>query len=242
MTNEITTAAQAQQVTAERADRLTAWWPKTLDAHLATLDDRNAVAAGIKALSVPADPAWLMARVAALLAPYYAGNVPEGVRKIEASDWMASLRDLPAWSIDKACRWWKGVDNPQRAKKPVEGDIRAQAERAFGIVLFGERKVYEFDNPVAKPAEPEPEPLTPEQIEARRICAAGILAGAGFTAGRNAAVRAAPMSRTVEDAMHQQANPVARHWSDTAADDSAEWQQLRASRAANALINQGNGA
>ena len=63
-------------------------------------------------LEIPADRTWMLARVAALLSPYYEKDVPQGVRKMEAEDWAEALQDFPQWAITNAVRWWKGEHNP----------------------------------------------------------------------------------------------------------------------------------
>lgn len=77
-------------------------------------------------LSEPCNPVWCMARVAALLSPYYDKATPQAVREIEAEDWLAELRGYPQWAIERAVRWWKSHDNPRRRQRPIEGDISAR--------------------------------------------------------------------------------------------------------------------
>ena len=115
-----------------------------------------------RALSAPADPAWMMARIAALLSPYYEKDTPQGVRIMEAQDWAVAVKDLPQWAIERAVRWWKGADNPKRSRRPLEGDIVAQAKeemqavRAAKIALSSPVAVT-----VARP-EPQSKPASPE--------------------------------------------------------------------------------
>lgn len=81
----------------------------------------------VASLSAPARPEWVMARTASLLSPYYEKDVPQGVRVMEAEDWADALSDFPQWAIQKAAQWWKSADNPNRRKRPLEGDIAARA-------------------------------------------------------------------------------------------------------------------
>ena len=69
---------------------------------------------------------WISARVAALLSPYYEKDIPQSVREMEAEDWREALREFPQWAIERAVRWWKGEENPDRRKRPMEGDIAAR--------------------------------------------------------------------------------------------------------------------
>lgn len=68
-----------------------------------------------------------MARTASLLSPYYEKDVPQGVRVMEAEGWADALAEFPQWAIQKAAQWWKSADNPDRRKRPLEGDIAARA-------------------------------------------------------------------------------------------------------------------
>jgi len=77
-------------------------------------------------LMVPVEPVWCLARVAALLSPYYEKETPQAVREMEAEDWRDALAEFPRWAIERAVRWWKSADNPDRRKRPLEGDIAAR--------------------------------------------------------------------------------------------------------------------
>lgn len=165
MTTEITTTQpqQAVSIPQERVDmdleRLTHLLPSLRNCS----ESRREAEQMMPALSAPADPAWMMARIAALLSPYYEKDTPQGVRVMEAQDWAAELKGLPQWAIERAVRWWKGGDNPKRAKRPLEGDISArakfemQAVRAARIAMQAPAP-----NPV-RPVRTEP-PVTPEQM------------------------------------------------------------------------------
>jgi hypothetical protein len=110
----------------------------------------------ISALSAPCSPVWCMARVAALLNPYYEKDTPQMVREIEAEDWLEELGTYPQWAIERAVRWWKSSENQDRRKKPLEGDISARCKvemRGIGsIPLLLKRKAapqvqYEYSSP-----------------------------------------------------------------------------------------------
>ena len=77
-------------------------------------------------LMVPVERVWCLARVAALLSPYYEKETPQAVREMEAEDWREALAGFPRWAIERAVRWWKSADNPDRRKRPLEGDIAAR--------------------------------------------------------------------------------------------------------------------
>lgn len=170
-------------ISADRADRMTQWWPRSLTSQVATRTDRDQIEAGIRQLSVPCDPAWLMARVLALLTPYFTSNVPEGVRRIEAEDWRAALDGKPQWAVEKACRWWKSEENPDHRRKPLEGDIVDRVKFEMGIISFGAMKVREYDEGYRqRTMEPERVPPTPEQMEQRRAFAKTVMRNARYDA------------------------------------------------------------
>jgi hypothetical protein len=88
----------------------------------------------VKILQVPAQPAWVMARIAALLSPYYEKDVPQAVRVMEAEDWAEALAEYPQWAIQNAVRWWKSEHNQDRRKRPFEGDIAALCRKEMDAV------------------------------------------------------------------------------------------------------------
>ena len=128
----------------------------------------------IEALKRPANPTWVMARIAALLSPYYEKSVPAGVRDMEAEDWAEALADYPQWAIQKAVRWWKSEGNPDRRKRPLEGDIAARCRKEMDAVFAAEINLRrEADH---KP-EPKRERISPERANE-------ILAEAGYAVKR----------------------------------------------------------
>ena len=177
MTREIQQGQEATAITVEEVARTTEWWPRLLTSLPADQSERNEIAHQAERMRRPADPTWLMARVAALLTPYYTGDVPHGVRVMEAEDWAESLLEYPQWAITNAVRWWKSDENPKRRQKPVEGDIRARVKSEMGVVTVAERAVAKFD--AGKAAFSAPARKTVDKAEAAKIMAA-----AGFTPRR----------------------------------------------------------
>lgn len=100
----------------------------------ADLPAKAEIEATIAALAQPANPSWILARVASLLLPYYEKDTPQAVREMEAEDWLESLADMPQWAVDRSVRWWKGPDNPDRRKRPVEGDIARLAKQLLNNI------------------------------------------------------------------------------------------------------------
>jgi hypothetical protein len=119
-----------------------------------------------------------MARVAALLNPYYDKKTPPMVRQMEAQDWLEALASYPQWAIERAVRWWKSADNPDRRKKPLEGDIAARCKvemRGIGAVpkllsMKAQGRYIEPDRPREKLS-----------AQDRQAISARVLAQANFT-------------------------------------------------------------
>jgi hypothetical protein len=135
----------------------------------------------VAVLSEPCNPAWCMARVAALLNPYYDKDTPQAVRQMEAEDWLEALREYPQWAIERSVRWWKSDENADRRKRPLEGDIAARCKvemRGIGAVpkLLGLKAEGRY-------IEPE-KPREKASHEERRAMATAILAKAGYSVRR----------------------------------------------------------
>jgi hypothetical protein len=122
-----------------------------------------------------------MARVLALLLPYYAPDVPEGIRRIDAEDWRAALGGFPHWAIEKAVRWWKSDENPDRKRKPLDGDIVERVKFDMGVLTFGAMKVREYDTGYAERVSPKEEARpTFEDMERRRLFAQDVMRNLGY--------------------------------------------------------------
>lgn len=130
----------------------------------------------VASLSAPAAPEWAMARIAALLHPYYEKTVPDGIRMMEAEDWADALADLPQWAIQRAVQWWKGPSNPDRRKRPLEGDIAARAKVEMEAVSAAQVRLKAGIQPIQIEEAPKPRVSTDE--------AAKILKDVGFAPKR----------------------------------------------------------
>lgn len=135
-------------------------------------------------LSQSTDHVWLMARIASLLHPYYAGSASKAAVKMMAEDWAVELGDFPQWAVTKAVRWWKSADNPERKRKPLEGDIAARCKTEMGIVRLAEGALRRYDQggrpeaePIDGPEREDPWNLTDEQRAHRRSVAAEVMSG-----------------------------------------------------------------
>lgn len=112
-----------------------------------------------------------MARIAALLSPYYEKDVPQAVRIMEAEDWAEALADYPQWAIQNAVRWWKSEHNPDRRKRPFEGDIAERCRAEMQPVLAAK---FDLGRDVAarhEPVQSIPRPSLPDQAERQAISA-----------------------------------------------------------------------
>lgn len=144
---------------------------------LVTQQDRNDLEAKVAPLAVPAPPAWIAARVASLLSPYYEKDTPQAVREMDAEDWVLSLIEYPRWAIDAAVRWWKGPENDKRHRRPFEGDIAARAKIEMGAVNAAKIKIGAFDAGIRIGGSQGQEraPITEEERARRAAFAASVL-------------------------------------------------------------------
>lgn len=138
--NSLTTAASTE-LTPERIDRGLEWLKRSLPLLNDCPDTRKKAMAAVTALSEPAHPAKVMARVLALLNPYFDKDTPQAIREIEAEDWATALSAYPYWAIEKAARWWKSDDNPDRRKRPLEGDLVARVKREMDAISAAKIKL-----------------------------------------------------------------------------------------------------
>jgi len=125
MTTEITTH-RATELTPDRIDRGLEWLRRLPLLPPEALPKKEDVLRVQKTLMTPCSGVWISARIAALLSPYYEKDIPQAVREMEAEDWREALAEFPRWAIERAVRWWKSADNPDRRKRPLEGDIAAR--------------------------------------------------------------------------------------------------------------------
>lgn len=86
------------------------------------------------ALTKPAHPAWVGIEVLALMHPYFDKDTPSAVRVRISEKWQTALAEFPEWAIQRACAWWTGADNQDRAKTPKEGDIAARCRVEMNVV------------------------------------------------------------------------------------------------------------
>jgi len=146
-----------------------------------TLPAMHEIEGTVAALSEPVAPAWCMARVAALLNPYYDKDTPPMVRQMEAEDWMEQLSPFPQWAIERAVRWWKSAENADRRKKPLEGDIAARCKVEMrGIGSLPELLARKAQGRYIEQEAPRPKQSTEE----RKAIAERVLAAANFRVKR----------------------------------------------------------
>ena len=122
-----------------------------------------------------------MARIAALLVPYYEKDTPQAIRNMEAEDWAAELGNHPQWAVERAVRWWKSEANPDRRKRPLEGDISARCKRETDAVRAATRVL---GNPVSPiPQQESTADITDEDRAHRAKVSAEMMAR--FASGRD---------------------------------------------------------
>lgn len=168
----------ARQLDAVEAARITTSWPDLLKLPIQTDGERDEIVQAIHDLQTPPERAWVMARVAALLSQYYAADVPQSIVKMMAEDWAEAIGDYPQWCITKAVRWWKSADNPERKRRPLEGDIEAICKREYGVVKIAQLALRRYENGVA------PIQLDAHRPPVDREAANRILAEHGFAPKR----------------------------------------------------------
>lgn len=175
------------------------------------------------AIHSPHDAGSCLKRVNAVLSmPGYYARVddPETSAAIR-KDFCMALAEFPDWAIQRAFDTW--IKTMTRTPSPGE------------IVILVHREMKPlFDEVSARqrlhaPRQAERKPV--DAAEAERIMHSN-----GFTAKRMQDIRKAPMSITFADAEGAEAEKRKPHWTETADPDGPEMAQLRASRAANPLV------
>ena len=172
---------QATPLDQDRVDRGLEWLTHLPQLPPDTLPEIETVEKAVAVLSEPCGKTWCMARVAALLSPYYDKDTPQAVREMEAEDWLEELSAFPQWAIERAVQWWKSADNKDRRKRPLEGDIAARCRvemRGIGAVPSLLRR--KIDGTYI-----EPKPERPKQsVAERRAMAQRVLEDVGYTPKR----------------------------------------------------------
>lgn len=164
------------ELTEEQIDKCLAWLRRLHQSQLTALPEKETVLRIQKTLMAPCSGAWISARVVALLSPYYEKDIPQAVRKMEAEDWREALGGFPRWAIERAVRWWKSDANPDRRKRPLEGDIAARCR----VEMNGVPSAYKVLEMKQRGSDYKVEPR--ERLTAER--AAEILGEAGFAPRR----------------------------------------------------------
>lgn len=143
-----------------------------------------------------------------------------------------ALAHVPEWAMNAAFDKWERTG--QRRPSPAEIVILAERElKPMAEELARRQRI--MDEDAAAEAERIKARVTPE-------AAARIMAEAGMTEGRLAAVKRFPMARSADEAKAKLVDweAPAAHWSETAEPDDPRWEILRKARAANSLLNGGH--
>lgn len=171
--------SKAVDLDADKISRGLAWLRRLQTLPPTSLPDVADVERIRRTLMQPCSQVWILARVAALLSPYYEKDTPQSVRKMEAEDWLQELSEYPQWAIERAVRWWKSAENPDRRKRPLEGDIGAICRREVDVPKTALRML-EFRRNGRDFTPPDDRPK--ERVSAER--SAQILAEVGFAVKR----------------------------------------------------------
>lgn len=123
---------------------MTALWPDLLTSPIATDEQYNEISDALAAITEPAHPQWIMKRVAGLLSQYYTVDVPAAAHSLIAEDWLEALSEYPQWAITRSVRWWKSDANPERRKRPLEGDISAHCKKELEVLRLAEWAVRRY--------------------------------------------------------------------------------------------------
>lgn len=132
-------------IQAAEVQHITASWAALLTQPIRDNEQLAEIKSGLSSLTEAPRKQWMMARVVSLLSQYYAADVSQGAVKMMAEDWAVELEDYPEWAIEKAVRWWKSAANPDRKKRPLEGDISARAKVEAGVISVGRLAVKRYE-------------------------------------------------------------------------------------------------
>lgn len=103
----------------------------------------------------------ISARVLTLRAHYFMPDMPKGLADAVADDWTDDLSLYPIWVVKVACDRYRRF---QATRAPRPADIIAFAEEE---IEHERRQLHEIESALsAKPAEPPPDVVTPEQVAA----------------------------------------------------------------------------
>lgn len=169
-----------------------------------------------------------MRRTNSCLAMYFDPDNDPATKADVRQAFVRALGHIPAWAMHRAFDGWE--KSGTRRPSPAE------------IVILAERELKPIAEELARRDRDASEAKAAADERSRnRVspdAAARILAEAGMSPDRLEAFRRFPMAGSVAEAKDKLAdwNATQPHWSDTAAQDSAEWDQLRKSRDANDLV------
>lgn len=175
-----------------------------------------------RAIHSQADDEFTLNRARICLKMFYDPDMSEEDRLEVIGRFAKALTAYPKWAVAKAFNDWERTGKRRPAPADI-GELAAAAIKVLTDELAARRKAEEAQ---ADDARELPD----------RDAVKAIMEELGFTPRRMEAVRAAPMAASVSEAesrSYQQRTP---HWSEVAPPDSPAWDQLRAARAANPLM------
>ena len=95
-------------------------WETPTALNAAQLEYCRSALVGYEAYLTPAPRTRLLARIATLLAHFYAPDIPDTLRRGIAQDWAETLEDLPWHGIVWACSQWLKIEK----RRPTPAEIR----------------------------------------------------------------------------------------------------------------------
>ena len=103
----------------------------------------------------------ISARILTLRAHYFMPDMPKGLADAVADDWTDDMSAYPLWAVKAACDRYR---RSQATRAPRPADIIAFAEEE---IEHERQQLHEIEMALsAKPAEPEPDVVSPEQVAA----------------------------------------------------------------------------
>lgn len=160
------------------------------------------------------------------LAQFYDPDLDAETKLGVRASFVRALSDKPIWAVSRAFDAW--AKTMTRRPSPAE------------IVMLADRELKPLADELAwrdKAQRERAEASRKAQIVSAEA-AARIMQEHGFTPKRMQDIAKAPMASTFAEAESIAEAPPPAHWSDTAAEDSAEMAALKAAREANPIIRE----
>lgn len=161
-----------------------------------------------------------------MLALFFIPDEDMETKAMVRQEFMIALAAYPDWTVQRAFDAWCRT----RPRRPTPGEI----------VILASNEMKPLADELARRKRAAEEAKAEQARSAAARCpgdvASRLMFEAGFTLKRMSDLRAAPMSRTFEEAEARRDNAPAPHWTETASE--AALAQLQAARDANPIITE----